>query len=406
MAHKDFFDKKKHWSIFKDRILKRYLAPFIAKLLYTNDKLTIIDCFAGKGYFTGFCNTIDEKRYSNDELEGSPIIIAKAIKKVIEHQNSNVYKNRNNLFAKFIECNHHKELSENIKDFKNCEVIEGTFKNSVNEIITIHKSSNIFLYLDPYGIKDFDFEIFKRIKDSSSKKAEFLMNFNSFIFLRLGAKILNMDIDETFETEEESIVDDCNPNEKLNSRENLNKIANGSYWEDILKKYYTNKKEFTWIHAEEEFTQKYTEEFKKIFKYSINFPMRIKVKEQSILKYRLIFGTNHEDGLTIMVDNMNKIWGELSKDNKKGKKPLFGLNEEPILLFSKEEQDIEKEICNLLEEKELERKNLYVKLIEKYGICYSTQKYDEYISNLEKKIKITVNKKTYYGKEYEYLRLL
>lgn len=49
---KNFFKEKKDWSLFKDKILDNYLAPYIAKILTTRKPLVIFDCFAGKGKFT------------------------------------------------------------------------------------------------------------------------------------------------------------------------------------------------------------------------------------------------------------------------------------------------------------------------------------------------------------------
>ena len=62
----DFFEKKREWSILKDRILDEYLTPYMAKILRTGSPTRLVDCFAGKGKF-------------GDGSDGSPLIMAKHI---------------------------------------------------------------------------------------------------------------------------------------------------------------------------------------------------------------------------------------------------------------------------------------------------------------------------------------
>src|SRR5699024_476773 len=115
----------------------------------------------------------------------------------------------------------------NLND-KNFKVFNSDYKTKVNEIL--HKNINkynIFLYVDPFGIKDIDFNIFKLLA-SNNKSSELLLNLNSFGFIREGCRNLKVAIDEDIEVSagdyEESSGNDI---------QNMNKIANGSEWQQI-----------------------------------------------------------------------------------------------------------------------------------------------------------------------------
>jgi hypothetical protein len=49
--NKDFFDKKKKWSTYKDSLLGCYLVPYYQKILISPYRSIYIDGFAGKGRF-------------------------------------------------------------------------------------------------------------------------------------------------------------------------------------------------------------------------------------------------------------------------------------------------------------------------------------------------------------------
>jgi len=214
VASNDFFEKKKDWSLLKDQIIGNYLKPYIAKILYTRKPLVIVDCFAGKGKFS-------------DEAPGSPLIIAEHIKTVLE---SDSYSNKM-IKGIFIEKKYFQELEENLKGYKECYSLEGSFERHIKYVSKISNTNfNLFLYVDPYGIKSLDFSNFKELAERNFHTTELLMNFNSFGFLREGTRLLKY---ETLLGEFEDFnyeLDD------KNSIENMNRIAAGDYWQDILTK--------------------------------------------------------------------------------------------------------------------------------------------------------------------------
>lgn len=377
MASENFFDKKQPWSKIKDKVVSGYLEPYCAKLLFTGKPLKIVDCFAGKGKF-------------DDGQEGSPMMIARVIHNILKNETS--YKNKN-IEACFIEKKYHNDLKNNLLYFSQCRVISGNFEDNISQILERNKKeqTNLFLYIDPYGIKSLSFKIFNQLKNMNEISTEILMNFNSFGFLREGFRLLKYTIpnelnEVTFEKDEK------------NSIEKMNIIANGDYWQDIIKK--KNNNEINMYKAEELFVVKYISELKNIYKYVVNIP--IKEKTNNIPKYHLIYGTNHHDGIKLMIDNMNKAWNDALIPTN-----TFDLFEEPNY-YATMNHDLEKEILRFTEST-IHIKELLLKLIDIFGVTYNYSLYTEKLSKMskkpeslfdtnEQKIKIIRNYKTNTGK--------
>lgn len=274
-----FFKKKRKWSFIKDSILEWYLTPYFAKILSTRKPVVIVDCFAGMGKF-------------EDGNDGSPFIIAKKIQSILNEGK------RNDIYGLFIEKKYAKELKENLNGFVNCKVIEGTFEENFD--IILKPNRNIFLYIDPYGIKSLDFKRFTKLKDSGFYSYEMLMNFNSFGFLREGCRLMKYQysIDCIDCANDDDVFYEVEQIDTPSGIKLLNSIANGEYWQDILAKYHLG--EYNMFKAEELFVSEYIKRLKneKVFKYTVNIP--VKLNTTNIPKYRLIFGTNHYEGLFLM----------------------------------------------------------------------------------------------------------
>ena len=370
MGHtKYFFKHKKGWSVLKDKVIDSYLKPFIAKILTTRKPLVIIDCFAGRGKF-------------DDGSVGSPVIIAEHIKSILDGNNIN-----KNITGIFIEKKYISELNANVKSYKQCAVWEGTFEENLDKILGLNSNSNLFIYIDPYGIKSLDFRRFEIIKKKGFFTFEMLINFNSFGFLREGCRLLNY----------ENLFDDNSEDEyeldEANNVANMDNIANGKYWKSIIDDYRSNK--ISMFAAEDRFSTEYVKQFKNLFKYVVNIPIKIKTK--NIPKYRLIFGTNNQDGLILMADNMNKKWKELLNTLRRGQQVLFEY-EFPDLSIQPN-FDLKENILQILAEykKPLLLKELLIKLIEKYGISFSETEYKNKIKELENE-SIIIDRKPEYTK--------
>lgn len=355
MSTNNFFEKKQPWSKVKDTVVAGYLKPYCAKLLATKKPLKIVDCFAGKGKF-------------EDGDDGSPLMIAKVIKEILHNQQA--YDNKD-IEACFIEKKYHDDLKTNLLPYYNYKVINGKFEDNISKIIEKNQKSevNLFLYIDPYGIKSLSFEIFNELDRMDNISTEFLMNFNSFGFLREGFRLLKYTIPDelnevTFESDEK------------NSIEKMNIIANGDYWQKIVSD--KNDNAINMYKAEQLFVERYIVELKKVYKYVVNIP--IKEKLIHLPKYHLIFGSNHHDGVKLMVDNMNKVWNNSASVNMSN---MFDIFESPNY-YSSLEYNLEDEILKLSQSK-IHLKELLLKLIDIFGIAYN---YSEYIDVLKKFSKV------------------
>ncbi len=359
----NFFEKKKEWSKFKDAILKKYLTPYIAKILSTKRPLIIIDCFAGKGKF-------------DDGNIGSPIIIAEHIRNVLQ---KNSYRNKE-IHGYFIESKYANELKENLTGYKRCKVLRGTFEENIQKILNwINRDINLFLYLDPYGIKSLDFNYIKRLVGSRFKSLELLMNFNSFGFLREGARLLKYS-PQPFEQYEDIDYEV----EGRNNIKHMDSIANGDYWQDFLKEKY--ERDLSMLDVEERFFQEYSNKFNAVFDHTVNIP--IKKKMENLPKYRLIFGTNHPHGLLLMVDRMNKAWKDILDKTRGRQQDIFGEFAFPGIIT---EDEVKRQILDILAQQKdwMLLDDLLVKLVKKYGISFNTKECVDMLKLWEgKKIKV------------------
>jgi three-Cys-motif partner protein len=360
---KDFFKEKKEWSVLKDDILDYYLSPYISKILRAGKPLYIFDCFAGKGKF-------------DNGVNGSPLIIANHIKGNIEKNPSLSGK----LKGTFIEKKYSAELNKNLSGYSNTKVLPGTFEDNLQEILSLDKNSSIFLYVDPYGIKSLNLDNFKRVRDRQFFSLEMLMNFNSAGFLREGCRLLKFT-----ELPSDEELTDYESDEDVNTIERMDGVAGGTYWQEIVKKH--NEKEIIFYQAEEMFITEYSRRLRDIFKYTVNIP--IKVKSNHLPKYRLIFGSNHEDGLILMADNMSKKWKLMLENQRGGQLSLFDFAFPDIA-----GTDMHRDILSLVSAtgSGSPLKKLIVDLIQKYGIAYSDSDYRNKVRQMEKEAELFVDR--------------
>ena len=145
-SNKDFFSEKKDWSTIKDSLLLGYLPEYFSKVLFTNKPILYIDCFAGKGKF-------------EDGQDGSPRFALLARRRALIQSHAYFKK----IDTIFIEANYSTELKRNISDFEidgNIAVLDGKYEEEIENILNTSHGKNIFLYIDPYGVKSLSFSFF------------------------------------------------------------------------------------------------------------------------------------------------------------------------------------------------------------------------------------------------------
>jgi len=359
VSNNNFFEEKKSWSKYKDNILDYYLSPYIPKIQSLQNPTIIIDCFAGPG------------KFQDGEL-GSPIIISTKIQDFISKNPTN---NKINLLC--IEPIYHDLLKSNLKNFQFATTLNSTFEDSIELIKTKTISSNIFLYIDPFGPKTLNFNNLKNIKDCSRKSIELLMNFNSKGFIREGCRIKKYNVNDLLDTKNE---EEYSSSIKI-SEQNWNDIANGTYWQDILADMINKKK--TYIEAEDMFMNEYTKNLRGIFKYVFNIPIYKKIS--LCPEYRLVFATNNKHGFKLMVETMNKFWSDISNKDYQLFDYVF-----PNLDMSKDLPDIKDFMITKLSEFNdyIFLEDLIYELIKKYSIHYSIKDYIDKFKEIENSLSI------------------
>lgn len=307
MAKKNdvFFVEKKAWSVVKDELLGCYFKPYVQKILYTRKPLVYVDCFAGKGKF-------------EDGNPGSPLI---ALDIMDQCSAATTLQQRPNIEATFIDLNYADDLRNNLSAYPWVQIVSGKYEDNIKSILRGKENCNVFLYIDPYGIKALQCSFF----DSFAKRfnsIELLINMNSFGFIREACHALGTTFDD------KAIFDDLVEYEptKLDASEKsireLNEIAGGDYWQPIIEAY--KKGEIDGYDAEALFAEQYCMRLMDNYTYVLNMPLRIKKGQRP--KYRLIHATNHRDGCLLMVDNICNRWQALQEIQTGGQMQLWEEN--------------------------------------------------------------------------------
>jgi three-Cys-motif partner protein len=298
----DFFKQKKIWSEVKDELLRCYLVPYFTKMLSMGKPILYVDCFAGKGKF-------------DDGKPGSPLIALQSLDTSIEKRKRDPSMAQVNM--KFIELNHPQELEENIptQHRYRCKVIGGKFEDNINALLRNamleNIQSNVFLYLDPYGVKALNVKLFDSLPGAFNS-AELLINLNSFGFIREACRVMKV----SFREEEKVVLSDLEEYDRsfLDSIQELNDIAGGDYWRKLIDDY--NNGNIDCYEAEKRFSLLYKERLSRKYTYVLDMPIRLRAGQHP--KYRMIHATNHPDGCILMADNIAKRADHLVIDIQSG----------------------------------------------------------------------------------------
>lgn len=322
-SKKDFFKKKHDWSRVKDSLLASYLSVYFAKLLHTGRPIVYVDCFAGAGRF-------------EDGEDGSPLIALKERVKAIEHTAVRNAK----IDMIFIEPEYYGELENNISaylqdgSYGTTTVIHGSYEKSLPHLLNKLGNVNLFLYVDPFGIKYLGNDILRNVCHDFKGNVEVLLNLNSFGFVREGCRIHGAayhELDEELDERDTTILNSADSS----SVALMSAIAGGDYWIKLIDDYNKGLTDSTVI-VEQEFST----EFKKLhafpkgpYKFVLDIPIRI--KKGSFPKYRMVHFCNHPDGCVAMADNMINRSEELYIDvQSHGQLELFptamDVNQHPV----------------------------------------------------------------------------
>ena len=301
----DFFLEKKPWSVVKDEILGCYFKPYVSKILHTYKPLVYVDCFAGKGKF-------------EDGNRGSPLIALE----IINQCRASTTMQQAQINATFIDLNYADDLRRNLDSYPWVKIVSGKYEDNIKTILRDKENCNIFLYIDPYGIKALQCSLFDEFARGHFNSIELLINLNSFGFIREACHALGTTFDDTTLFADLVEYEPTRMDASEKSISELNEIAGGDYWQPIIVAY--KKGEIDGYDAEALFAEKYCKRLRKSYKYVLNMPLRIKKGQRP--KYRLIHATNHRDGCLLMVDNICNRWEALQEIQSGGQMQLWAEN--------------------------------------------------------------------------------
>lgn len=364
----DFFKEKKLWSEVKDELLGCYLKPYISKILHTYRPLVYVDCFAGKGKF-------------DDGQPGSPLIALDIIKECIEKTKINTVK----ISTNFIDLNYASDLHENLKNYPNVNVISGKYEEKIEGLLSNENGNNVFLYIDPYGIKALQCSLFDKFAMHHFNSIELLINMNSFGFIREACHAFGTVYHDVSVFEDLVEYDSTKMDISEKSIEELNEIAGGSYWQLIIDNY--KKGKIDGYEAEYMFSEQYCNRLRRRYSYVLNMPLRIKKGHRP--KYRLIHATNHKDGCLLMVDNMCNRWQALQEIQACGQLQLWEEDCENQIV---NDEDIEhKTTEHFLNYKNFKSLNeVLAEFFVNYGAICSTSSVKRIIKKMEKEKKVEI----------------
>lgn len=320
----DFFKEKKPWSEVKDELLGCYFKPYVAKILHTYKPLVYVDCFAGKGKF-------------EDGKPGSPLIALDIIDECL----TSTKMTNANVRSCFIDLNYASDLTQNLIGYQGVQIIAGKYETEIKKYLSDKIGCNVFLYIDPYGIKALKSSLLSMFARSHFNSIELLINMNSFGFIREACHSLGMTYDNISFFDDLVEYDSTKMDASNKSIEELNEIAGGSYWQSIIEDYQKHK--LDGYEAESLFVEKYCMRLSDSYKYVLNMPLRIKKGQRP--KYRMIHTTNHKNGCLLMVDNICNRWQALQNIQNSGQLLLWEENCDNQMV---DREDIERKILNHL----------------------------------------------------------
>ena len=365
----DFFVENKAWSIVKDELLGCYFKPYVQKILHTHKPLVYVDCFAGKGKF-------------EDGNPGSPLIALEIINHCCA---ATTLRQRPTIEATFIDLNYAEDLHRNLPSYPWVNIVSGKYEENINSILCGKDNCNVFLYIDPYGIKALQCSFFDNFASGKFNSIELLINMNSFGFIREACHAMGTTFDDRTLFADLVEYEPTKMDASEKSIKELNEIAGGDYWKPIIELYKKNK--IDGYDAEALFAEQYCERLRQSYTYVLNMPLRIKKGQRP--KYRLIHASNHRDGCLLMVDNICNRWEALQELQTGGQLQLWTENYENEIV---DEDNIEQKTIEFFSQcvNWASLHNALAEFFTKYGPICSTGDVKKSLKNLENNNRIRI----------------
>lgn len=236
-----FFKEKRQWSETKDKILGEYIDCYLKTVYRRHQPIIIIDAFSGPGTF-------------GDDTDGSPLIICKAIDRRASRTDVGI----GCIFADN-QAAHRQALEVSIASYIQRGMAAKpltSFSEALTYALEIGKGSTLFFYLDPYGIKELEFDTVRQIYERKpNQSTEVLINFSYPTVMRMSGNWSYGDSSE-----------EVSRRVKQAKVETLNRVMGGDYWLDIVTNPALDK-----VQREDAVVNAYTDRVRSFFKFA--FPI-------------------------------------------------------------------------------------------------------------------------------------
>lgn len=193
------------------------------------------------------------------------------------------------------------DLKTHLSPFPFAESKYGKFDEYIDEIEKKATTHSVFLYVDPWTVEGLDWNGMGRVfqhLNVSRMSIEILMNFNARSFVRRGLAALKLAVPESDphleDTEAIDAAIDTPP-----SIEPLNRVAGGSWWQDILISSAPFPKQVQLVT--DGVCERLSKRFEEVCQHAVKA-----LPHHTVPKYYLIFGSRHPDALVLMNNEMVK----------------------------------------------------------------------------------------------------
>src|SRR5438876_4686251 len=262
----DFFEGKRPWSKIKDRVLEKYMTPYLTKVNTRGQPILLIDGYAGPGTF-------------GDNTIGSPIIMCEAAEKYAKGNYHAIFINNKKKY--------HEKLSTELLRrgwSHSAETLLGNSQLLLKALPQTLSDQTVFLYLDPFGPTGCDFALLTPfLKRASRFSTEILLTMNMPAMHRLATpKAVKAG------RQEERMIKDFH--------QILTNVLGGDYWKDVLWQ------EIDAEERERQLIQAYQDKLAQYLRFTRSCPVRERTDRR--IKYFIVFASQHVDALILLNDIM------------------------------------------------------------------------------------------------------
>lgn len=348
-----FFRIKRSWSKVKDKIVGDYIDCYLKTVHNLQRPILIVDGFAGPGRF-------------GDDTDGSPLIICSAI--------SVRSKGQAGMSCLFADTHpgHRAALERNLAEYISCGMSEAPFEDcaqALTRALDLGAGSTLFFYLDPYGIKDLDFDMVRQIYErNTNRSTEVLINFNFRTFMRMSG---NWNYGDS--------ASEVSRKVKEAKTETVNRVMGGDYWLGIITDTSLDK-----IARENAVVNAYLARVRQFFSYAFANPVKERnddeygIPEDELARYHLIFGTRSPRAVVYMNDVALNALEPYFRQFKEGL--LFDFT--PQRYQSIDREAAKKAIVAAVSTKSLKRPDIYEAVIPQFFMNHRKKDYRAMIDEL------------------------